>query len=380
MKISIVTGAFFPVPPILGGAVEKVWFALGQEFVRHGHEVMHFSRAHPDLPAKEEIEGVQHRRVRGFAQPRSIVRLKLLDLIYSWRVWRGLPAADILVTNTFWLPILLRGRKHGLIYVHVQRGPKGQMRWYSHVARLCAVSRAIADDIVAEAPQLREKVRALPNALTLPLGNLTNSDRTRTILFVGRIHPEKGIELLIRALAGLPAASLGGWKIRIVGPHEIAFGGGGSEFFAAMRTLAQENGVAIDWAGRIFDSAKLTAEYRAASLFVYPSLAEKGETFGLAPLEAMAQGCVPIVSKLACFRDYLTDTVNGFVFDHRTPEPEKTLAACLTNALRLSDEEFSAMSTAAHATAAEFTVAKVAPRYLADFASLLAARPNEEQK
>src|SRR5450432_138641 len=130
MRITIVTGAFFPVPPLLGGAVEKVWFALGQEFARLGHEVVHISRAHPHLAAREEIAGVQHRRVRGFSQPRSIVRLKLFDLVYSLGVRRVLPPADILVTNTFWLPLLVRGTKRGLLYVHVQRGPKGQMRYY----------------------------------------------------------------------------------------------------------------------------------------------------------------------------------------------------------------------------------------------------------
>src|SRR5579862_3380431 len=31
LKITIVQGAFFPVPPLMGGAVEKVWFTLGRE-------------------------------------------------------------------------------------------------------------------------------------------------------------------------------------------------------------------------------------------------------------------------------------------------------------------------------------------------------------
>ena len=108
MKITIVLGAFFPVPPLMGGAVEKVWFALAQEFVRVGHEVVQISRSHPDLPAAEKIEGVQHLRVRGHPQPRSIVWLKWLDLLYSLRVRRILARADILVTNTFWLPLFVR--------------------------------------------------------------------------------------------------------------------------------------------------------------------------------------------------------------------------------------------------------------------------------
>ena len=157
MKITIVLGAFFPVPPIMGGAVEKVWFALGQEFARRGHEVVQVSRAHPSLPNSETIEGVRHIRVRGFAQPRSIIWLKFLDLLYSLRVRRALPEADVVVTNTFWLPLLIGARDCGLVYVHVARGPKGQMRWYRKAARLQAVSRAIGDaDRCASAGVTRE--------------------------------------------------------------------------------------------------------------------------------------------------------------------------------------------------------------------------------
>jgi glycosyltransferase involved in cell wall biosynthesis len=377
MKITIVTGAFFPVPPIMGGAVEKVWFALGQEFVRLGHQVVQISRAHSQLPAAEEIAGVRHRRVRGFDQPRSIVTLKFLDLLYSLGVRRILPPADILVTNTFWLPLLVRGTDRGLVYVHVQRGPKGQMRWYSHVARLCAVSRAIADEIVAEAPRLREKVRVLPNALPLRVEETPDESRARTILFVGRVHPEKGLEIFLRALSFLPPETRARWKIKIVGPHEVELGGGGAEFLQSMKRLGQESGAQIEWRGKIFEPAELNAQYRAASLFIYPSVAETGEALPVAPLEAMASGCVPIVSDLACFRDYIQDDVNGFIFNHRAAAPAEALAARLTNALDLDREKLTLMSKAARTKAAEFDVANVAPRYLEDFAALLAKQPNE---
>src|SRR5207253_2573333 len=107
MKITIVLGAFFPVPPVMGGAVEKVWFALSQEFARRGHEVVLVSRALPELPRSETRAGVKHLRVRGFDIPRSLIWLKFLDLVYSLRTMSLLPKADIIVTNTFWLPILL---------------------------------------------------------------------------------------------------------------------------------------------------------------------------------------------------------------------------------------------------------------------------------
>ena len=69
MKITIVQGAFFPVPPVMGGAIEKVWFALGQEFARRGHSVVQISRAFPRFPRREAIAGVKHRRIRGYDTP-----------------------------------------------------------------------------------------------------------------------------------------------------------------------------------------------------------------------------------------------------------------------------------------------------------------------
>ncbi|HEX4666076.1 MAG TPA: glycosyltransferase family 4 protein [Chthoniobacterales bacterium] len=370
MKITIVLGAFFPVPPLLGGAVEKVWFALGQEFVRRGHEVVQISRTHPDLPANEEIEGVRHLRVRGYAQPRSLFWLKWLDLLYSWRVRRILPPANILVTNTFWLPLLVRRKDRGLLYVHVQRGPKGQMRWYGHAARLCAVSRAIAEEIVAEAPQLRDQVRVLPNALPFRIDSTPGDARGRTILYVGRVHPEKGIELLLRALPHLPREILGLWKVRIVGPHEIALGGGGEPFLRRLQEFGARSGAEVEWCGKIFEPSALAAEYRSALLFAYPSVAETGEALPVAPLEAMAHGCAPFVSRLPCFQDYIADGVTGFVFDHRGAEPEKNLARRLTGLLGLGENQIRQIGEAARAQAAQFDVATVAQRYLEDFARL----------
>jgi len=371
MKITIVLGAFFPVPPLMGGAVEKVWFALGQEFVRRGHTVVQISRAHPDLPAEETIAGVRHLRVRGAAQPRSILWLKWLDLLYSLRVRRILPVADILVTNTFWLPILTRTTKRGQVYVHVQRAPKGQMRWYAHVARLLAVSHAVAEQIVAQAPQLRAKVRVIPNALPFRMDATIQAERARMILYVGRVHPEKGIELFLRALSYLPAEMLAAWKVKIVGPHETHLGGGGENFLRAMQTLGERSGARVDWPGQIFDPEKLAEEYRNSLVFVYPSVAETGEAFGVAPIEAMAYGCAPFVSNLACFRDFIADGVTGFVFDQRAVEPEKNLAKRLADLLGLSPEQIMRIGAQARAKVAQFDVEPVAQRYFEDFASLL---------
>src|SRR5882724_2694841 len=165
MKIAIVQGAFLPVPPRRGGAVEKIWIALGEEFARRGHGVTHYSRLCDGLPAMETVNGVRHLRIRGADAPRSLVALKWQDLLYTRRVARRLERADVVVTNTFWSPLVFSPRRHGPLWVHVQRYPKGQMFLYRRAARLQTVARVIADAIARQAPALASKVRVIPNPL-----------------------------------------------------------------------------------------------------------------------------------------------------------------------------------------------------------------------
>ena len=86
MRITIVQGGFLPIPPLEGGAVEKVWFSLGAEFARRGNQVKHISRLYRDLPAKEIINGVEHLRIKGFEAPRSRLLLWLREFFYAKRV------------------------------------------------------------------------------------------------------------------------------------------------------------------------------------------------------------------------------------------------------------------------------------------------------
>ena len=74
MRVTIVQGPFLPVPPLSGGAVEKIWFALGKEFVRLGHTVTQISRHFPGLANVETIEGVRHIRVGSFNTSAIVAR------------------------------------------------------------------------------------------------------------------------------------------------------------------------------------------------------------------------------------------------------------------------------------------------------------------
>lgn len=379
MRITIAQGAFLPVPPLRGGAVEKVWFALGQEFARRGHEVTHLSRAFPGLPARETIEGVQHRRIGGFDTPSSLALLKAEDLLYSLHLLPHLPPADIVVTHTFWLPMLIRTPRLGKLYVHVARYPRGQMRFYRHAARLQTISKPIAAALAAEVPRQADRVRCIP--LPLPESSHVEdaappppSSAPARFLYAGRVHPEKGLHLLLRALALLPSDAFPGWTLTVVGPSETSAGGGGARYLAELQALAAPIRDRVEWAGPIFEPARLAERYRAASLFFYPSLAERGETFGLAPLEAMSHGCPALVSALACFRDFVVEDENGFVFDHRAADPAAALAARLV-ALSRDPSALARAGVAARAQSRAFLPGPIAELYLQDFASLLEENP-----
>lgn len=372
MKITIVQGAFLPVPPLLGGAVEKVWYSLGREFARQGHAVTHLSRQYPGLPEEEDVDRVRYRRIAGYATPRSLLSLKLYDLLYSLKVRRILPSADILVTNTFWLPVLVRNPKFGKLYVHVGRYPKGQLKYYRRAARLQTVSQPIADEMVNQAPGLKNKIKVIPYPVNLPpiaeSDNRSKSTDPLTLLYAGRIHPEKGLDLLVKSVALLNLSMRKNLLVRMVGPWEVSQGGGGQSYFNYLKKMASDSECNFDWTGPVFDQEKLADLYRGAALFLYPSIAEKGEIFGLAPLEAMAFGCPVLVSALDCFKDFVKENINGFIFNHRESEPEKKLSAKLVTVLE-DRETLKGASLEARKTAEQYALVKIAKLYLNDFSS-----------
>jgi glycosyltransferase involved in cell wall biosynthesis len=351
-----------------------VWFTLAQEFARRGHEVVQVSRAVPQFPREETIEGVRHLRVRGHDTPRSLFLLKFLDLLYSLRTISILPKSDIIVTNTFWLPFLLRNSKRGRVYVHVARYPKGQMRFYGSAARLQAPSHAVARAIADEAPNLAGKIAVIPYPApgsTIEREPPLVIEREKTIIFVGRVHPEKGIDLLVEAFAEGARTVFAEWKLMIVGPTDAKHGGGGDAYLVDLLDLAAGAEDKVVFRGPVFDQTALEETFRAARLFVYPSLAERGESFGLAPLEAMAHGCAVLVSDLACFHDFIRGGETGFIFNHRSSNPTQALREKIENVI----VDPTLLSTVAHAgyrQSAEYSLAHVAENFLDDFKSLIA--------
>jgi glycosyltransferase involved in cell wall biosynthesis len=198
------------------------------------------------------------------------------------------------------------------------------------------------------------------------------------ILYVGRIHPEKGVALLAGALrllaegkrkreTGDKGQGTGDWECVLVGPVAQSEGGGGEAFAAELKR--QVEGLPVRFEAPVFDPEALAKIYDKADVFVYPSVAEIGESFGIAPLEAMARGLVPVVSDLAVFRQYIEPGVNGIVFDHRPATAPAQLAAAIDSLLQ-DPARRKAMAAKARQTAETYSLSATADRYLSLFAKI----------
>ena len=373
MKINILQGAFFPVPPIKGGAIEAAWFLLGQEFAKQGHKVTHMSCIHTDLRNTEVLNGVEYKRVRGANAVKNPYLLKVLELPYVLRARKLMDEADILVTHTFWAPLLFPKHKFGKQYVHVGRHPKGQLKLYRKASRFQVPTTAIADICKEQIPSQASKVKTLPYPLTWnPLPKLDFDRKEKVILYVGRIHPEKGIEPLVEAWYKLPCEVIGDWTLRLIGPWKESQGGGGRKFYDSLKRNIELSKNKVEFLDPIFDRDSLKKEMEKAKLFIYPSQAKEGETFGLAVLEAMSCGCVPIVSTLPCFMDFITFGTEGFSLKQNSKENlviiirEKLLQILTDKKLNISK-----MADAALTRAKKYEVGKVSEEYLADFCMLI---------
>ena len=372
MKITVLHGAFLPVPAIRGGAIVKAWDALSQEFARFGNEVTQISRRCDGLASDEQIGKVRHLRVNGFETERNPILLKLKEFFYVLRVKRVLPPADILVTHAFWAPILLNKKKYGRIYVHVGRYPKGQFKFYSNASRFQVPTQAIAEAVKSEIPHRTQSISVLPYPLDWKVDSMDNlSKRPQRILYLGRVHPEKGVYELIRAFKSIPSNERKGWRLTIRGPWHTGQGGGGQNYMEKLKGAIKDCTSEIEILDPTFSSLEIKKDLENTRLFAYPSLAEKGETFGLSVLEAMSCGCVPIVSALECFRDFVKPNKNGYVFDHRGQDIEKNLSLVLTNAIH-SPTENQMFSALCSQKAKEYELERLSKKYLQDFSRLLA--------
>ena len=225
------------------------------------------------------------------------------------------------------------------VAVVLGRMPKGQVRAYGEVDLILATSEAVAERALLENPHVATKIVRFPNPIDWALhqraSRQTLAKAPFEIGYVGRIHPEKGLEQFLEAGCRLlPRTDLPAWRISLTGPVSVVQGGGGEAYRDGL--LARYGGSLGDRLqihAPVFNPVELARIYGGFEIFCYPSRAAKGEGLSIAPLEAMAAGAVPLVSQLACYRDVIVHDHNGLTFDQEGPDAAGRIAESIAGLL-----------------------------------------------
>lgn len=225
----------------------------------------------------------------------------------KWLLRRALSGSvDILHNHSLWMmPNIYPGeaaRKSGVPLVVSPRGTLSEwaMKNGSPMKRLIwplfqkrAISRAAC--FHATAPLERDDIRrrgflqpvaVIPNGMDVPLRREKKGSGARTVLFLGRLHPKKGLDMLLPAWK-LVHQRFPEWRLVIAGPDE---GGHRRKMELLAKNLDLER---LEFVGPLYGSDK-TEAYHEAELFVLPTYSEN---FGLAVAEALAAGTPVIVTK-----------------------------------------------------------------------------------
>jgi glycosyltransferase involved in cell wall biosynthesis len=207
--------------------------------------------------------------------------------------------------------------------------------------RVICVSQATAADVIARYGVDAGKVRVVPNAPALPVGDApVNGPGGPYLLAVGDLRAKKNLGRLVQAWSALRAAG----ELE----HRLVLAGHG--------TMAVPDGVEVT--GYV-DDARLDALLRGAALLVHPSLYEG---FGLVVAEAMARG-TPVAAANATA---LPETAAGAaeLFD---PLDVDDMAAAILRALGRRDE----LAALGRARAAELSWERTATETVAVYRELL---------
>ena len=191
-------------------------------------------------------------------------------------------------------------RKKKRVFWHLAQGA---------VARGAACVHATSEQEYQEvrAFGLANPVAIIPNGIDLPAvpsSPMPTNHEDRTVLSLGRIHPKKGLDRLVRAWARVEA-QYPTWQLRIVGPNEV----GHAEELRALAATFGLRRVSIE--GPAYGDSKLSAMC-AADVFVLPSL---NENFAITVAEALAAGIPVIATKGAPWSGLEAESC-GWWIDH----------------------------------------------------------------
>ncbi len=178
-----------------------------------------------------------------------------------------------------------------------------QRRALARADLLHATSEAEYDQI--RSAGFSTPVAVIPNGVDLPDMLATDTDDGspfRTLLFLSRIHPTKGLDRLLQGWAEMEHR-FPNWQLVIAGRGE-------DSYVSEIHRLSRQLGLTrVFFPGPLYGGDKANA-YRNADLFVLPT---HSENFGMVVAEALSHGCPAIVGRGAPWAGLETENCGWWV-------------------------------------------------------------------
>lgn len=167
-------------------------------------------------------------------------------------------------------------------------------------------------------------VKILENAVSIEnFEKKKNKTNEKTIIFLGRLHEDKGLREIIETCRVLKNEEFN-FRFRCFGKGEA------KDFFVAeMSKILGEK----FYYGGVISGAEKRKELAESDVFLLPS---RYEGLPVALLEAMAAGCVPIVSNVGSIGSVIEDNISGFLVEPQNiPQLAEKLKAILSDKINL---------------------------------------------
>ena len=353
MKILQVTPEFYPSTGYGGGPI--VAYEISRRLVQRGHEVTVYTTDadNKTLRLNNGIENIDNIKVYYFKNISNSMayKLKLFVSLGMIRIIsREIHNFDLIHVHDYrtFQNILVHhyATKHGLPYVLQAHGSispsfyqkQRQKKIFDEIfgyAILRDVSKVIALTSI-EALQYkkmsvnRNKIEIIPNGINLSeYSTLPEKGEFRRkysigadekiILYLGRLHKIKGLDLLVNAFADL-AKELDNVRLVMVGLDD--------GFLSTIKKQVKDFKIAekVLFTGPLFERDKLMA-YVDADVYVLPSVYE---IFGIAALEACACGTPVIVTDRCGIADIVDGNV-GYVVEYDTDQLREAIFRILSD-------------------------------------------------
>ena len=380
MRILHVIPVFSP-PRLLGGS-QRVAYLLSKGLVQKGHEVVIYTSDMKNLKERigkftEEINGVSvvhFKNVSLFLSSKTMLIITLgmikslemdmknFDVIHLHEARSFQDVAVWRIALKKKVPYIVQ--PHGNVSKHFggfSRKIYDELfgkRVLRDASKVIVASRAEALDCMRFGVNSK-KIEVIPNPIDIEEFNNPTikgtfkqkydiKSNSKVILFMGRIHPIKGVDILIHAFNNLMKVSKVNATLVVSGPDD----GYMAKCVKMVATYKLKN---VIFTGQLEDKERICAYYDA-DVLVLPS---RYESFSMTVLEAYASGKPVVTSRVGGLKDLVINRKTGLLVE---PENMSELSEALSSMLS-NKEKAEKMGLVAKEFVKNFAVERIIDRW-----------------